>query len=211
MNHSDQEAQLLESIVPKLEAEGYTVYVHPSRTILPPFMRNYVPDLVALGDPKNLAVEIVREGVAADTKLKRLQDSFRESKDWELRVYFVRPTNGDADLGVVSKAEIEDSMRSLEKAASDGQSHAALLIAWATFEALGRALLPERFKRPQTPGRLIEVLASAGHITPTEAETLRRLADVRNHFIHGNLNITVDVDELSGFIGVLKTLLGMLK
>ncbi|HJQ59215.1 MAG TPA: hypothetical protein VJ890_20075, partial [Vineibacter sp.] len=53
MNSIAQEAQVLESIVPKLEADGYSVYLHPSPDLLPPFMKNYVPDAIALGRPKN--------------------------------------------------------------------------------------------------------------------------------------------------------------
>ena len=79
-------------------------------------------------------------------------------------------------------------------------------MAWATFEATGRAILPGRLQRPQTPGRLIEVLATEGHITPTEADHLRRLAESRNHLIHGDLEMSVPEADLQHFIGVLKTL-----
>ena len=86
----------------------------------------------------------------------------------------------------------------------------ALVMAWATFEAIGRALLPEQFQRPQTPGRLVEVLGSGGYITPEEADTLRAAIAIRNAVVHGQLNSTVDQKMLQGFIAILKTLVKLL-
>jgi uncharacterized protein YutE (UPF0331/DUF86 family) len=52
----------------------------------------------------------------------------------------------------------------------------------------------------------IEVLAAEGHVTPTEADLLRRLAESRNHLIHGGLETSVPEADLQRFIDVLKTL-----
>lgn len=206
MSYSGQESQILDSIVPKLEAEGYSVYLRPSRQMLPPFMGDFLPDAIALGSPKNLAIEVVVEG-QAPPKVEHLQQRFEASDDWELRLYYLRPNTTDNSLEVAASAAIDDSLRAVEKLASSGQLSAALLIGWATFEAIGRALLPDRFKKPQTPGRLIEVLAAEGHVTPSEADTLRRLANNRNKLIHGMLSLSIDPKDVSAFIGIMRTLL----
>ena len=42
------EAEVIESLLPGYEAEGFDVYVNPSPSILPPFMQTYRPDAIAL-------------------------------------------------------------------------------------------------------------------------------------------------------------------
>ena len=209
MSEISLETQVLETIVPGLEADGYTVYMHPSRQLIPPFMGSYIPDAIALGRPKNLAIEVVSEDPASKTKLQQLRERFRDAANWELRVYYARPTSSQASMELVSKSQIQDSVRNVEKLMSEGQTEPALLMAWATFEALGRALLPAKFLRPQTPGRLVEVLASEGHVTPDEADVLRRLAEARNRLIHGNLGVRLEPKDLAQFVATIKTVIGL--
>jgi uncharacterized protein YutE (UPF0331/DUF86 family) len=85
-----------------------------------------------------------------------------------------------------------------------------LVMASATFEAVGRALLPDQFRRPQTPGRLVEVLGAEGYITPEEADTLRTASAIRNAVVHGQLDSTIDRKTSEGFIAILKTLVKLL-
>ena len=210
MNIVEESRQVLEQLVPQLEAEGYTVFIEPSRQLLPPFMEGYIPDAIALKSNKNLAIEVIVEGPSAKLKADRLKGRFDNAKDWELRVYYVRPTGRKEALQAMTKEVVDTSVASVETLTSEGHISAALLIAWATFEALGRALIPEKFARPQSPARLIEVLATDGLITPSEADMLRKLANVRNQLIHGNLNPSVDRTELQKFIDVLKTLRAMI-
>jgi hypothetical protein len=55
-----REVDVLESILPRYEAEGFEVFVHPSPSILPPFMQSYRPDAIALKPDKKVAIEVVR-------------------------------------------------------------------------------------------------------------------------------------------------------
>lgn len=93
---------------------------------------------------------------------------------------------------------------------NEGLLAPALLMSWATLEALGRTLLPERLVRPQTPGRLVEVLATDGYVTPSEADRLRELARVRNRLIHGGLQVKIASKDIKAFRGILKGLLDLL-
>jgi len=101
---------------------------------------------------------------------------------------------------------IDSSIASVENLISTGQLYGATLIGWATFEALGRVLSPAKFARPQTPERLIEILAGDGVVTPSEADILRRLARSRNRIIHGTLNEKIEKGDLSKFLNVLREL-----
>ncbi|QCI66735.1 hypothetical protein [Phreatobacter stygius] len=213
MTVAEQSRQVIERLIPQLEADGYTIYLEPSRQLLPPFMQGYIPDAIALGPKKNLAIEVIVEGPsdkrssASTQKLSQLKRRFSEVEDWELRVFFVRPFQAQDAILPISKAAIETSLASVKKLVLDGQQAPALLIAWATLEALARSLMPETFARAQSPRRLVEVLAADGHVTPTEADLLRRLADRRNQIAHGSLELGADDVELAGFIDVLKVLL----
>lgn len=206
MRPGTQEATFLESIVPDLEAEGFEVFVQPSPHTLPTFMRDYWPDAIARGKNKNLVIEIVREGQSSDDKTKRLRELLRAQKDWELRVYFVTPDNTVKSLEATSSQTIAQVIQTVEDLLKEHRTAPALLMAWATFEALGRALLPDKFMKPQTPKRLVEVLASNGRLTPTEADVARQLIDTRNKLIHGALQTEVASRDVRSFVTVLKTL-----
>jgi uncharacterized protein YutE (UPF0331/DUF86 family) len=209
MSIATHEERVLESIMPRLEADGYDVYMHPPASLLPPFMEGYVPDMIALGRPKNLAIEIVSEASPSSSNLGRTRQRFEGASDWELRVYYIRPTSTEEAVETVSTDTIEDSLRSIDKLVSDRQLQPALLMAWATLEALGRALLPDKLARPQSAGLLVEALASDGLVTPTEADVLRRIAKQRNRIAHGNLKLPIQQADLDKLSGILKTLLGL--
>jgi hypothetical protein len=206
MSHEASEAALLDSVLPDLEAEGFEVFANPSPPILPPFMRGHSPDAIALRKDKKLAIEVLREGVPSNRRLDKLRELFSQHKDWELRVYWVNPSSVRRAIEGASRNVIEQSIKAIEELTAGGRTGPALLMAWATFEAIGRAILPDRLQRPQPPGRLIEVLAAEGHVTPTEADHLRRMAESRNHLIHGGLETSVPEADLQRFIDVLKTL-----
>ena len=106
---------------------------------------------------------------------------------------------------------IEKRTREVRELVANGHVGAAMVLAWATLEALGRALISERFERPQTPGRIVQVLAEEGHITPTEADHLRVLAKKRNRFVHGGLQTRITKTELIRFADILDALLDMLR
>jgi uncharacterized protein YutE (UPF0331/DUF86 family) len=182
------------------------VYLEPSRQLLPPFMEGYIPDAIALRHDKNLAIEVIVEGPSSKAKEDRLRNRFESRNDWELRFYYVRPASRREGLPAMANETIDSSMASLEGLISSGQLSAASLIGWATFEALGRALSPEKFTGAQTPARLIEVLATDGIVTPSEADLLRKLANSRNRLIHGTLNESIDSAELTKFLAILKVL-----
>jgi Uncharacterized conserved protein len=205
MTYAERVEQIIGAIVPRLEAAGYAVYLDPPTDLLPPFMKGYRPDAIALGSPKNLAIEVVLEG-ARPRKLTGLETKFVESDDWELRIYYVGASESQEDLDIVPTSSITSSLGSVESLAAEGKTLPALLIGWATFEAISRALLPQRLRRPQSAKQLIEALAGDGHLTPSEADLLRRLAVCRNRYSHGNLDVVVEPQDLHAFLALLRTM-----
>lgn len=201
------EFEVLQRLVPDLEAEGYDVYIHPNKPLLPQFLRDSSPDAIAIRSDKNLAIEVLSKSPTASSKLERLTALFQNQPNWELRVIWITPSSQRVNLEVQNVTAIQERIDEIRQLASSGHSEPALLMAWATFEALARAMLEKQFVRPQSPGRIIQVLASEGLVTPTEADFLRNLAEKRNRLIHGDLNINVVKDELDSFSGVLGAML----
>jgi uncharacterized protein YutE (UPF0331/DUF86 family) len=68
-------------------------------------------------------------------------------------------------------------------------------------------LVPGQLERPEPPGRLVQVLAQGGYVTPDEADQLRRLANLRNELSHGGLGVSVERSDVERLVDVLETLL----
>jgi uncharacterized protein YutE (UPF0331/DUF86 family) len=201
---------LLETLLPQYQAEGFEVFLNPSPSILPPFMHEYRPDAVALRPDRKIAIEVVRPSETSSRKVQDLKSLFAPHSDWELRVFYVSSSASEKSLDVVSPQAIRNSIDRVRMLKSAGHLLPALIMAWATLEGVGRALLPESLKRPQTPRRLVEVLAEAGYVTPEEADLLRAEISLRNEAVHGRVDLIVDENQLDGFLEVLETLIAFL-
>lgn len=203
------EREVIDLVLPRLQAEGYDVYVHPSPSILPPFMQSYRPDAIALKKDKKIAIEVIQGGDNATQKVQHLQSLFADQEDWQLQVIYAPPLSSKSKLMVASRALIRNTIGRVEELRLAGDRLAALMMAWATFEAIGRALLPAQLGRPQTPARLVEVLASEGIVTPEEADVLRQASSIRNAVAHGGIDTIVDDELLGRVIAILTTLAEM--
>lgn len=211
MIHAHGEARLLlVGILRDLEAADYEVHTESLADHLPRFVGEYLPDAIALGKPKNLAIEVNLEGMPAKSAPDDVRRRFDEDSDWDLRVYYARPKKAAEPMEPVPLSSIDASIREVEELSGKRLEQLALLRAWATLEALGRKLLPGKFERAQTPGRLVEVLAFEGNLTPAEADLARNLLSDRNRFVHGSLDVEVDPSHLARFVETLKELRGQL-
>lgn len=206
MSSQVREADILENIVPELEAEGYEVYSQPAVSLLPSFMQSYRPDAIALREDKKLAIEVLRKG-SSEKRLEKLRELLAGRRDWELRVYWISPSNTPLPVERAARKDIEQTIQRIEQLATQGHYAPALLIAWAALEAVARALVPDKIARPQTSGRLIEVLASGGYVTPNEADRLRELGGARNSLSHGALRTKVAAKDIKSLAAILKALL----
>ena len=207
MSAESAESLVLERLVPDLKSQGYDVFIHPDRQIVPPFLGTYVPDVIALRDDKNLVIEIEqqRSGRSEDF-LQDLAKRFEGQTGWEFRIVWVNPSETSDGLAPQTPEAIAKRLDEISGLLKAGFVEPAMLTSWATFEAVGRKLMAKEFSRPQSPGRLIQVLAKEGHVTPDEADILRKLADSRNRFIHGELSASVSRSDVESFIGILSSL-----
>ncbi len=201
------EREILQQVAPELEAEGYDVFLYPRKPLAPAFLGNFPPDAIAMRSDGNLVVEVLRRSPAAREKLERLSALLEGQDKWSLRVFWIDPGTDQGSPEVQSVDAMRTHIAKVREIAAAGHAEAAMLLAWATFEALGRASLATQFDRPQTPGRLVEVLAHEGVLTPDEADRMRAFATMRNKFAHGELQLRVSPADIDSIVVVLETML----
>lgn len=206
---SGLERTVLESLLPTLEAEGYHVFVEPPPFVLPPFMGSYRPDAVALKPGKNIAIEVISPVRSGTGKAKKLQELFSPHRDWEFRIYYAPPRNVDPVIAVADKESIQRVVANLSQIRETAGGVPALLTAWAALEAVGRVLVPNLLARPQTPLRLLEVLASEGYLAPDEADAMREIVHLRNRVAHGHFRDAVTGAHLDRITETIRTLVTM--
>lgn len=201
--NSQVEKSVLEKVAADLRADGYEVSLNPRSLDLPSFMRGYVPDAVAFGSKKNIAIEVSRRR----KKLVEIQKLFEDQSNWELKLVIVSSNERQGALKIQKIEVIEKKISEVLVLVEQGQVETALLLCWATFEAIARFVSSEQFLRAQTPGRIVQLLGHQGYITPQEVELLERLAKVRNRLIHGELNARASSSEVREFVHILRLVL----
>jgi uncharacterized protein YutE (UPF0331/DUF86 family) len=201
------ETEILNKLVPELKSEGYDVYLQPNASILPNILSGYRPDVIALKSGKKLAIEIASRSSGQHEKLTQISELMKNQPEWEFRIIWVEDERVSAELPVVSRVDIAKRLREAIEIAEIGHQHAALLLAWAALEALARAVYRDEFKKPQTPGRLIQVLSQDGYFTPNEADYLRTFVNHRNLIIHGDITHELTVDGVKQFVETIESAL----
>lgn len=202
--HTIPEEAILAAETRRLTERGYTVY-RGGRAFLPPALREIEPDAVALGPVQNLVIEIVSDERPNEARLASLREKVALVPGWKLLVLLDRGAR-ESPLEEAPLPSIDAALASAANVLAAGEVTAALLLGWGIFEALARRIAPPEFRRPQTPGRIVQVLAAGGMLSSNEEELLRRLALVRNATIHGELTRTVAKDDVREFLGILEML-----
>ncbi|MFB9265740.1 hypothetical protein ACFFWD_21730 [Bradyrhizobium erythrophlei] len=202
MSNTAIEEQVLQREIERLESEGYDVFVQPRAPLVPEFLGDYTPDAVATGNGKKIVLEVARP--LGSEKLKEIAARFAKQREWELKVLLVAPTSSGKTVPVQSRQAIDGAIEEIERLQQMNALRAAFLLAWATFEAEGRASIAGRFDRPQTPGRLVQVLSQEGLLAPAEADRMRTLSEQRNQLVHGDLGTEVRSEDLLWLVSILR-------
>jgi uncharacterized protein YutE (UPF0331/DUF86 family) len=194
---------VVERLIPDLEAEGYDVIREPSPRMLPSFLGKYLPDLIALKTGSKLAIE-VKSGERRDNPaLETISKLFKGHDDWEFRVVWLPTREKSPSPRIQDKKTILSSFAQCKELVKQGHHSAAMLLSWATLEAIGRNLMASELERPQTPGRVIQYMAQNGIATPNEADRLRALVKLRNSLVHGELDARVTGEQTTEMLNIL--------
>lgn len=198
------ESDIIQLAARQLEAEGYAVVREPAPATLPPTLRHLHLDAIAVGKRPLLVIEVAREGGASAERVEAIRRALANEADWKLHLILDRSDSQDR-----LQPEMLEAISSAIEAArsvSEVDDRAALLMSWAAFEAIARHFEPTTFARAQSPGRVVEMLASKGYLVPSEADVMRRLAQRRNKLIHGQLGMRKDIVELDDMFSILDSL-----
>jgi uncharacterized protein YutE (UPF0331/DUF86 family) len=206
-----RENDFLQTLLPGYEAEGFSVFLHPAREMLPPFMHVYQPDAIALKDNKKIAIEIKRDATRQAVRMKQLQEIFAGHPEWELRTYYIPGRPEEQDIAAPDLPQIDEALSEVDQLKRAGHFRAALMMAWAALEAASRALLPKNLARPQPAAKLIEVLASEGVVTPTEADALRKAISLRDAATHGHFALPISEREIDQVVAAARLITGLAK
>ncbi|GGL28752.1 DUF4145 domain-containing protein [Caulobacter rhizosphaerae] len=182
------EQAALDNLESRWTKRGYQVIRRPSADQLPGFLRGFQPDAIAVGAKPQLVIEVMqRGGGSTETKLKQLQSLFSGQADWRLEVVYA--TADGAPLETITPHDIRTALGEARRL-SDDAPRSALMMAWASLEAIGRRLEPTLAARSLSTGSLIDLLISTGHLPQTESALLFRLSSTRNAVAHGQLDLT---------------------
>jgi len=191
------EKKAIEVLSERLDKEGYHLVSEVSSIRLPENIGSYRPDAVFRMADKLLAVEVkATRNKQIERNLEKLRAVFSSDPRWDFRVVYFDEMGIDLGPSVQTNSTISDAISKAKGAMNAGVLEAAFLLGWAAFEAAGRRTFKKDFARPQSPGRLITVLAENGLVTPNQAERLRELAAKRNVLIHGGLNEKINKRDI---------------
>jgi hypothetical protein len=200
------EREILNNALADLRSEGFEVLLSPTNGLVPSFLGDLRPDAIATKGDQGIIVEVVMRPNSELSKIKKIREALLDQKDWQLRILLLNGVDPQSDLPLQTIDRLKQSLDEIEKLKANGFEGPSLLVGWATFEAIARTLVSGRFAKPQSPKRIVDQLAEEGFLTPDEADQLRKLADKRNRFIHGDLDVVVNLPELDFFIVTLKVL-----
>lgn len=195
----EAEALLLENLRARYENEGYKFVAHPSVDDLPSFLRGYQPDAVAKKSGRNVAIELKKKQSAYnERKISEIRQLFEGRSDWQFQVVFLgEDPLQSVNIPATSPSEVLGRTDEVRELAAKGHHRAAFIVAWALLEAALRALDGKTDSRPRSPGTVVQTLAMHGHLDPDTDRQMRRLVDVRNRVVHGDLAAepsTADID-----------------
>jgi REase_AHJR-like/Protein of unknown function DUF86 len=200
------EREVLSNALADLREQGFEVFLEPSGRLLPAFLRELKPDAIATKGNKGIVVDVEWSPSRGPSKVSKFRNALSQHEEWELRVLLLNATDPQADLPQQTIDRLNTTLLEINHLKDNGFNTPAVLLGWATFEALGRSLLEGQLTKPQSPVRVVDQLAKEGFLTPDEADSLRSLAKKRNRLIHGDLGIEVSETEITFFVELLSLL-----
>lgn len=210
-----REAAILARLKDRYEFEGYDVFVHPPKGLVPPFVEPFRPDAIALKGDGGLIIEVkVGRQRSPNGELAALAQRIQDHKDWKLLVFYDDDLPAEAPIHPPSITRIETELEEVEGLAAAGQSRAAFLVGWGAFEAVARALIERdgaTLSRPPSALTLAEYLERNGLLDEAESRTLRLLVTARNAAVHGDLSHSIEPNEVDALLDIGRRLLDQLK
>jgi uncharacterized protein YutE (UPF0331/DUF86 family) len=191
-----RETRLLDLLGQRYEERGYAFFKYPPREMLPEFLRDYMPDAIALGPKDNVVIEI--KSGKGEKNAKQVARLFKEQEDWRLDLVFADDVYAsDPVFPSPAREMIDAAIIQARKLEANGFMHAALVIAWSALEAAARFYEEQSQHRSKSTQSLVEFLEREGLVDFETSKELRFVGDLRNRLVHGDLAADVPEKALS--------------
>ena len=197
------------------EKNGYKVIIEPHGADIPPFIKNYQPDLIAISEKDNVVVEVKsRTDLSTIERLKDIAEIINQKENWRFELIVTtskKETNAESDkINVdLELSEIKKNLLEVKNLSEQDLLSASFILCWANLESLSRQLLLEDKKslKNKNPLSLIKTLFSFGYLTRIDYENLERLFRIRNQIVHGYKVANLDKESLSRLISITNKLI----
>ena len=194
LSMSEADRIALDRVLPMLRTEGYEVIPDPDPDDLPPFLREWRPDAIAIGKRPSLVVEVFRKGGSGEPrKVHELHSLLADHDDWELRLFYV--SSLEPTLHPVAEAVTVEAIRAARNV-SGIEPRAAMLFAWSIMEAVARDKIETAGTRALNPSALVNLLAGEGCIDQNQANRMLELAEVRLQMAHGQIDSVATAEDV---------------
>jgi hypothetical protein len=191
-----RESRLLDLLGQRYEERGYAFFKYPPREMLPEFLRDYMPDAIALGPKDNVVIEVKSD--RGERNAKQIARLFKEQEDWRLDLVFAGDVDAsDPILPSPAREVIDAAIAQAKKLKANGYVQAALVIAWSALEAAARLYDEQKQHRSKSTQTLVEFLEREGLVDFETSKELRSIGELRNRLVHGDLTAQAPEGALS--------------
>lgn len=183
--------RLIREVADDYTRQGYAVLIEPSGDQLPDFLQGFRPDMIVHTPDGSLVVEVKGAAHQRDADYwKRMTEAVKSHPGW--RFHFVMDNRREEELAssiqpVLSEEEVTSRLQAGRQLAEQGLLDSALVVVWATLEALLRQMSRTAGVQPsnQGSGPLITALLTQSSLDRSDYETLMRILAARNQAAHG--------------------------
>jgi uncharacterized protein YutE (UPF0331/DUF86 family) len=211
-----QTSRLLDTLRKDAERRGWTFYAPPPKAVLPDFAEDYEPDAMMIAPDGGVMIAITtRSSLARNTRLAEIAKRVSEQPGWSFRVFYANTADPPESSAPPSTFEdIASGITEVRALDATGHERAALVMGWATLEAIARLVMDRRgidSAKPLSPVQAVQVLIQEGYLDDEDGRRLRSLAQVRNAIVHGGLGTAITREDVVGLIRDLEAMAGTLR
>lgn len=213
-----REQSAIEAVRNDFIHRGYDVFLEPdANSLLPAELQvgRFRPDLIAKGNGETIVVEIKLAGKHIDPAIQ--QESARWARiikdlpGWHYHVVWYEPDE-ISDTDVPERDNIYRNLQRSKSLFASGDTLAATLLLWATFEAAAMYALRKEgiaLKKSILGPAIISTLIYHGVLDDEDVDSLRRFVTGRNAIAHGNLTASVDYSDFELTASITQRLLAI--
>lgn len=211
-----QTQRLLGSLKKDADRHGWTFHAPPPKAMIPDFAEDYEPDALMITPEGGVMIAITtRSSLARNARLAEIAQRVSEQPGWSFRVFYANTSDPPEPAAPPSTVEeIASGITEVRALDETGHERAALVMGWATLEAIARLVMDRHGidqARPLSPIQAVQVLVQEGYLDDEDAGRLRSLARVRNEIVHGRLGTAISRKDVTGLIANLEAMAGALR